>query len=54
MVTQVATKGATEAVQIGGYSIIQADSVEDARAVLSSHPYVGRGGTLQVNQILDV
>jgi hypothetical protein len=54
MVTQVATEGATEAVQIGGYSIIQADSVDDARAVLSSHPYVSRGGTLQVNQILDV
>ena len=54
MVTQVATEGGTEAVQIGGYSIIQADSVEEARAVLSSHPYVGRGGTLQVNQILDV
>jgi hypothetical protein len=54
MVTQVATGGATEAVQIGGYSIIQADSVVDARAVLSSHPYVSRGGTLQVNQILGV
>jgi hypothetical protein len=54
MVTQVATEGATKAVEIGGYSIIQADSVEDATAVLSSHPYVARGGTLQVNQILDV
>ena len=32
MVTQVATEGATEAVAIGGYSIIQADSVEDATA----------------------
>jgi hypothetical protein len=54
MVTQVASEGATEAVQIGGYSIIQADSVDDATAVLSSHPYVSRGGTLQVNQILEV
>ena len=54
MMTQVATERATDAVQIGGYSIIQADSVDDARAVLSSHPYVSRGGTLQVNQILDV
>ena len=54
MVTQMATDGATDAVEIGGYSIIQADSVEDAMAVLSSHPYVARGGTLQVNQILDV
>ena len=54
MVTQVATEGATEAAEIGGYSIIQSGSVEDAKAVLSSHPYVARGGTLQVNQILDV
>jgi YCII-related domain-containing protein len=54
MMAQVAGEGATDAVQIGGYSIIQADSVEDAKAVLSSHPYVARGGTLQVNQILDV
>jgi hypothetical protein len=54
MVAQVASEGSTEAVQVGGYSIIQADSVADARAVLSSHPYVARGGTLQVNQILDV
>ena len=54
MVTQVASEGATDAVQIGGYSIIRADSVDDARAVISSHPYVARGGTLQVNQILAV
>jgi hypothetical protein len=54
MMAQVAGEGATEAVRIGGYSIIQADSVDDAKAVLSSHPYVARGGTLQVNQILDV
>ena len=50
----VATEGATEAAKIGGYSIIQADSVDGAKAVLSSHPYVTRGGTLQVNQILEV
>jgi YCII-related domain len=54
MVTQVASEGATEEMQIGGYSIIQADSADAAAAVLSSHPYVARGGTLQVNQILEV
>jgi hypothetical protein len=53
MVTQVATEGATEAVQIGGYSIIQADSVEDARAPVFAS-VLSRGGTPQVNQILDV
>jgi len=54
MVTQVANDGATDAVQIGGYSIIQADNADAAAAVLSSHPYVARGGTLQINQILEV
>ena len=42
----------TEAVQIGGYSIIQADSVDEGQGRLS-HPYVARGETLQVNQILE-
>jgi len=55
MAARVASsEGATEAAQIGGYSIIQADSLDRAVAVLLSHPYVARGGTLQVNQILDV
>jgi len=54
MVQQVATGEATTPAEIGGYSIIQADSADDAAAVLRSHPYVGRGGTLQVNEILSV
>jgi hypothetical protein len=54
MVTQVANGDATDVAQIGGYSIIQADDADGAAAVLASHPYVSRGGTLQVNQILEV
>ena len=54
MVTQVASGATTDAAQIGGYSIIQADDADAAAAVLASHPYVARGGTLQVNQILAV
>jgi hypothetical protein len=54
MVAQVWDSSATEASEIGGYSIIQADSQDEAVAVLRSHPYVARGGTLQVNQVLDV
>jgi hypothetical protein len=54
MVTQVASGTATEPSEIGGYSIIQADSPDAAAAVLQSHPFVLRGGTLQVNQVLDV
>jgi hypothetical protein len=54
MVTQVSSGSPTGAVEIGGYSIIEAESPEAAKSVLESHPYVARGGTLQVNQIIDV
>jgi hypothetical protein len=53
-VRQVATGEATTPAEIGGYSIIEADSADAAADVLQSHPYVGRGGTLQVNEILAV
>jgi len=51
MVTQVASEGATDALQIGGYSIIQADTVDAARAELAKHPFVARGGTLQIYEL---
>jgi hypothetical protein len=54
MVRQVATGETTAPAEIGGYSIIQADSTDAAAKVLESHPYVGRGGTLQLNEILEV
>jgi hypothetical protein len=54
MVRQVASAEATPPAEIGGYSIIEAETPEAAAAVLGSHPYVARGGTLQINQVLDV
>jgi hypothetical protein len=51
---QVATGTPHAHVEIGGYSIIQAESVDAARAVLGSHPFVVRGGTLQLHEILAV
>jgi hypothetical protein len=54
MVTQVAAGDATDPVQIGGYSIVVAASLDDAVALLQTHPYVARGGTLQVNQVIEV
>ena len=35
--------------EIGGYSIIEAPSEAEAVRLLESHPFVARGGTLQVN-----
>jgi hypothetical protein len=54
MVRQVATGQPEPAAEIGGYSIIEAADADAAAAVLRSHPYVARGGTLQVNQVLAV
>src|SRR5262245_32485292 len=54
MVSQVATETPVGIMEIGGYSIIEAASPEAAEEVLRSHPYVARGGTLQVNQLIEV
>jgi len=54
MVRQVSSGDPETPAAIGGYSIIEADDVDAAAAVLASHPYVARGGTLQVNQVLAV
>jgi hypothetical protein len=54
MVRQVSSGSPEPVAEIGGYSIIDAADAEAAAAVLESHPYVGRGGTLQVNEILAV
>jgi hypothetical protein len=36
--------------RVGGYTVITADSLDDAVAVVKGHPFVGRGGTLQVSE----
>ena len=52
--TQVANGQAHPKVEIGGYSVIEAPTLEDAVAVLKSHPFVARGGTLQVDEAVSV
>jgi hypothetical protein len=54
VVKLVSNSGAPEAVDIGGYSIIEAPTVDDVARILQSHPFVARGGTLQVNEVLVV
>jgi hypothetical protein len=41
-------------VEVNGFSIIEASDVEAAKKVLSTHPFVGRGGTLQVSEFVAV
>lgn len=52
--TSIANGQALGPVEIGGYSVIEADSLEDAVAILKMHPFVARGGTLQVDEAVSV
>jgi hypothetical protein len=52
--TQVASGEASPKVEIGGYSVIEAPSLEAAVGVLRSHPFVARGGTLQLHEAMPV
>jgi hypothetical protein len=51
---QVSGGDPTPQVEIGGSSVIQADSLEAARQVLASHPFVSRGGTLHLDEVVAV
>jgi hypothetical protein len=35
---------------LGGYTLLSADSLDEAVSVVKSHPFLGRGGTLQVSE----
>ena len=52
--TQVAGGSPLPRVAIGGYSIIEAADAAAATEVLRSHPFVARGGTLQVDEVMEV
>jgi hypothetical protein len=41
---------AAPASQIGGYSLIRADDLDAAVGLVKNHPFVGRGGSLQVSE----
>jgi len=52
--TQVANGSTMPHVAIGGYSVIEASSVDEAKRILQSHPFVARGGTLQVDEAVSI
>ena len=51
---QLAASLPVDAVEIDGYSIIEARSLTEARALLADHPYIALGGTIQINECLDL
>jgi|SRR5215831_12136445 len=52
--SQIASGNPSPKVEIGGYSIIQASSDDDAAKILKTHPFVARGGTLQMSKIMSI
>ena len=54
MVDQVSSGSPAPAADVGGYSMIEAADVNAAKEILKSHPYVGRGGTLQINEVIAI
>lgn len=52
--TQVTNGAKPHPVEIGGYSVIEASSLEEAVAILKLHPFVARGGTLQVDEAISI
>ena len=49
----VSPEGVTDAApagHIGGYSLIRADDLDAAVGLVKNHPFVGRGGSLQVSE----
>jgi hypothetical protein len=49
---QVANGEAAPMAAIGGFSILDG-SEDDVKAALAAHPFVARGGTLQLNLAID-
>ena len=35
---------------VGGYTVLSAESIDEAVSLVKNHPFLGRGGTLQVSQ----
>ena len=53
-VAQVAKGTPAAQVEIGGYTVLQAESLDAAKAILAKHPFVGCGGTLKLSEVLVV
>jgi hypothetical protein len=40
--------------RIGGYTLLRAADLDDAVALVTSHPFVSRGGTLRVSEAVEL
>ena len=50
VVTRDGTTDGQAGGSMGGYTLISADSLDEAVSVVKSHPFIGRGGALQISE----
>lgn len=48
------TKDGQAEASIGGYTLLQANNLVDAVALVENHPFLARGGTLQINEVVNL
>ena len=53
-VARIADGEPADEVAVSGFSIVEAADVEAVKKLLSSHPFISRGGTLQVSEFIAV
>ena len=53
-VGQVSKSDETKGSDVTSYMVIQAESVDAAKAVLAKHPYVSNGGTLVIHEMIEM
>ncbi len=51
-VTSEGVTGEAADASLGGYTVIRAGSLDDAVSAVKGHPFLSRGGTLQVSQVV--
>jgi hypothetical protein len=51
-VARLADGEPADEVEILGFSIIEADDLETAQELLSRHPFIRRGGTVQISEFV--
>jgi len=52
-VARLAAAEPADEAQLSGFSILEAPDVEAAKELLSTHPFIGRGGTLQLSECIE-
>lgn len=54
VVGQLATGEPGPQMEVDGYSIVEARSASEVRALLKNHPFLALGATIQINECLEV